>query len=387
MRFILGLLLVVVARATAGPEPGDPGTPDYEKAAKLVQQLGAARFAEREEAVKQLLELRGSALNAVEAGTRSTDAEVRARCAAIVPKIRAADWKARAEAFLADPAGYTADPKLLAEYEKTVGKLDEGSRKLFAEMVKADIELMALAVARADGIPDLVRKRCKAMMRRADRSHLPVRTTVGQLAAVFFADERGRPERAPWRGDDHPAFQLANPGLADGMAAADTGPALRRLVVHWAAGRPTGDEVSHQFFALAASAGPIPEAVPVLARLAKDADADIQRVRAPAAWALGRIGSPEAQTVLKGLVADRSTVDVGLPKGICTLGDCALAALAQAKGQKPTDLGMVTGGPGPIPLAATSGGRAVHVPVHGFPDEEARQSELKKLKAEAPAKK
>lgn len=386
MHLIFGLLLAV-ARAATGPEPGDPGTPEYDKAVQLVQQLGAARFAAREEAARQLLQMRGPALPAVVAGIRSKDEEIRTRCAAILPQVRAADWRARAETFLADPVGYKADPKLFADYEKAVGKLDAGSRKLFAEMVRADIELMALAVARADGLPDLVRKRCKAMMRRADRGHLPVRATAGQLAAVFFADQRGRPERASWLGDDHPAFHLANPGLADGMAAADTGPALRRLVVQWAAGRPAGDKASHQFFVLVAGAGPIPEAVPVLARLAKDPDADIRNVRPAAVWALGRIGSPDARAALAGLAADRAAVDVGFPEGLCLLGDCALAALAEAKGRKPTDLGMVTNGKGPIPLPATAGGRAVRVPVYGFPDEEARQREQKKLAAGAPAKK
>lgn len=381
MRFILGLLLVVVARAAAGPEPGDPGTPEFEKAAKLVQQLGAERFAAREEAAKQLLEMRGTALAAVLAGTRSDDEEIRTRCATILPQVRAADWRARAGKFLADPAGYKADPKLFAEYEKAVGKLDESSRKLFTEMVRADIDLMAVAVARPDGIPDLVHKRCESMLRRGEHGPVPVRATVGQLAALFFADERGRPERASVRDAIHPAHQIGNPGLADGMAAADTGPALRRLIVHWATRRPEHDQESHHSFALAAGAGPIPEAVPVLSRLAKDADADIRRVRVPAVWALGRIGSPDAQAALKGLAADRTLVDVGIPKGICTLGDCALAALAQAKGQKPTDLGMTTGARGsglkPTP------GAAVVKPVYGFPDEESRQEARKKLAGDA----
>jgi len=377
MRFVLGFLLVAVARAAAGSEPGDPGTPEHEKAAKLVRQLGDARFAAREEAARQLLQMRGPALPAVVAGTRSDDEEVRTRCAAILAQVRAADWRVRAEVFLAGPTGYKADPKLFAEYEKAVGKLDESSRKLFAEMVRADIDLMAVAVARADGIPDLVHKRCESMLRRGEHGPVPVRATIGQLAVVFFADERGRPERASLRDAVHPAFQLGNPGLADGMAAADTGPALRRLIIHWGARRPEHDRESHHSFALAAGAGPIPGAVPILAPLAKDRDADIRRVRVPAVWALGRIGSPDAQAALKGLAVDPTLVDVGAPKGICTLGDCALAALAETKRQKPTDLGMVPGAKG-LGLKPTAGA-AVVKPVYGFPDEEARQGAQKKL--------
>jgi hypothetical protein len=386
MRFILGLLLVVVARAT-GAEPGDPGAPEHEKAAKWVEQLGAARFAEREEAAKQLVEMRGPALAAVEAGTRSKDAEVRTRCSAILPQIRAEDWRARAEAFLADPAGYKADPKLFEEFEKSVGKLDDGGRKLFAVMAKADMELMALAVAHADGITDLVRKRCEAMVRPNANGHVVVRAPVGKIAAVLFGDERGRPERARFNDSVHPAYQLGNPGLVEGMTAADTGPALRRLVVHWASGRPQRDTKSYQLFTLVAGTVPIPEAVSVLARLAKASEEDVWRVRAPAVWALGRIGSKDARAALKELLLDRTVVDVAAPKGICTLGDCALAELAEAQGQKPADLGMVPGARGPTGGKLPAGGALVKVPVYGFPDEEARQKEQKKFAPETPPKK
>ena len=60
----------------------------------------------------------GGIINHIEIGeevnksTRSDDAEVRTRCAAILPQVRAADWQARAQAFLADPAGYKAPAAL-----------------------------------------------------------------------------------------------------------------------------------------------------------------------------------------------------------------------------------------------------------------------------------
>jgi hypothetical protein len=387
MRLTLGLLLIIVARAAAGPEPGDPGTPEYDKAAKLVEELGAPRFAAREEAAKQLVGMRGPALAAVEAGSRSKDEEIRTRCAAILPQIRAADWRARAEAFLADPACYKADPRLFDEYEKSVGKLDTSSRELFAEMVRADIDLIALAVARADGIPDLVHKRCEAMVQPNANGHIVVRAPAGKIAAVLFGDLRGRPERAPFNDSIHPAYQLGNPGLIDGMRAEDTGPALRRLVVHWASARPERDTKSNQLFTLVAGTVPIPEAVPVLARLAKASEEDVWRVRTPAVWALGRIGSKDAQAALKKLLLERTVVDVAAPKGICTLGDCALAALAEGQGRKPAALGMVPGARGHTGGKLPAGGALVKVPVYGFPDEEARQAELKKFAAVAPAKK
>src|SRR6516162_4599480 len=104
--------------------------------------------------------------------------------------------------------------------------------------------IIALAVARADGIPDLVHKRCEAMVQPNANGHIVVRAPAGKITAVLFGDLRGRPERAPFNDSIHPAYQLGNPGLIDGMRAEDTGPGLRRLVVHWASARPERDTKS-----------------------------------------------------------------------------------------------------------------------------------------------
>src|SRR4051812_36607789 len=117
--------LLTALTAFAAPKPGKEGTPEFDKAAALVKQLGHPRFAVREAAGMQLLEMGGSAVAALRAGTRSEDEEVRTRCTALLPQAKAAGWKKRAEAYLADAdAKEKRDLPLLAEWEKLTGKPD-----------------------------------------------------------------------------------------------------------------------------------------------------------------------------------------------------------------------------------------------------------------------
>src|SRR2546423_364882 len=128
------LLLLSTAVALAGPKPGEEGTPEHARAAELVKQLGHPRYATREAAAKQLVEMGPAAVPALLAGTNAADEEVRTRSIALLPQAKAAEWKRRAEAYLADAEGKQKhDLPLLADWEKVMGKPDAGSRKLFAD--------------------------------------------------------------------------------------------------------------------------------------------------------------------------------------------------------------------------------------------------------------
>jgi hypothetical protein len=185
MRTVLFLALTVPS-ARADPRPDDAGTPQFEAATKLVRQLGSARYATREAAAKQLLDMRGTAIPALTAGTTSPDEEVRNRCVSLLPQVKAADWKSRAEAFLADPGGsHKHDPVLFDDYEKVVGKLDDGARKLFTAMLRADLDLLVLAASRPEGAAEVLRERCRTLMVRdpvEGKGHVPVRGTPVELA-------------------------------------------------------------------------------------------------------------------------------------------------------------------------------------------------------------
>ena len=139
------LLLLLPATLLSAPKPGDVGTPEYRAATELVQELGNARFNVREAAAKKLREMGGAAIPALIAGIKSTDEEVRNRSTTLLPQVQAIAWSRRADAFLADSDGKLKhDLPLLAEWGKLAGKLDAGSRKLFADMIRANGSLFEL---------------------------------------------------------------------------------------------------------------------------------------------------------------------------------------------------------------------------------------------------
>jgi HEAT repeat protein len=374
-------LLFVTAVATADPKPGDEGTPEHQKATAFVKQLGDKRYAVREAAAKQLIEMGPAAVPALTAGTKSDDEEVRNRSTALLPQAKAAEWKRRAEAYLNDKDGKLKhDLPLLAEWEKLVGKPDAGSRKLFAEMIQTNGELLEQAAADPKKANDAVKARCRTMASQVAAGAKQVPALAGDLAALFFVHGRVSKDRSDWMATDHPSQLLGNPGLAEAIAAKDIGPAMRRVVVQWADSRPSDDMSSHQFFALAMQKSPFPEAVPVLARLAKDKNASGLHVRAIAINALGKIGDADAKAALEGLLGDSTSLFQGVVGQDFPVGDCAFAALVTAHGKKPADYGA-TGQMG-IGFRAAAQGEIVRLDLRSFPNNEAREKGLKKWKDE-----
>ena len=375
------ILLVSAALAGAGEKPGDVGTPDHKKAAELVQQLGHARFTVREAAARQLLEMGATAVPALTEGTMAADEEVRNRSIALLPQAKAADWKRRAEAYLADAAGKEKhDLPLLGEFEKRIGKPDAGSRKLFAEMVRTNGDLLEKAATGQAAGAEAVKARSRVVLSQVETGQKQVKAQVGDLAALYFVSTLVGKERADFRGGDHPAHLLANPGLADGLGAADLGPALRRIVVQWAESRPADDITSHQFIALAVRNKPFPEAVPILTKLAKDPKASVINVRALAVEALGKVGDADAKSALEALIDDKTTLLGGFNGTEMLLGDFAFAALLTAEKKKPTDYGVSTGISIGFKFAAQ--GEVVMLTLHAFPTDAARHTGLKKWREE-----
>ena len=376
------LLVLTVAIAAADPRPGAEGTREHKKAAELVQQLGHSRFAVREAAAKQLVEMGGAAVSALTAGAKSADAEVRNRSLALLPQAKALDWKRRAEAYLADADGTQVhDLPLSAAWRKLLGRPDAGSRKLFVEMVRSNGELLEQAADSPVAGRDALKARLRMVLGQVQTSQSQSKAEVGDLAALFFVHHRlGAGERADWQGGDHPAHLLANPRLADGMADKEMGPMLRRLIVRWAEARPVDDITSHQFFALLVRSRPFPEAVPVLEKLARDSKASNINVRALAIEALGKVRNNRAKAALERLIDDRTSLVRPGDTGDMRLGDTAFAALLAAHRKRPDEYGVSTG----IRVAYRfgAGGAVVALTLYAFPNDEARQKGLKKWREE-----
>jgi hypothetical protein len=206
----------------------------------------------------------------------------------------------------------------------------------------------------------------------------------GELAAIFLVHGLVSKERGDWGTTDHPSQLLGNPGVADAIAAKDIGPAMRRVLARWADSRPADDMTSHQYFGLAVSKTPFAEAVPVLARLAKDKNASGLNVRAIAIEALGKVGDADAKAALEGLVSNSTSLFQGVVGQEFRVGDSAFAALVTAHGKNPADYGET--GAISIGFRAAAQGEVIRLNLRSFPNSEAREKGLKKWKEETEKK-
>jgi HEAT repeat protein len=379
------ILLALPLVALAGPKPGAEGTPEYQAAAELVRQLGDPRFAVREAAGKKLVEMGAAAIPALAAGTKSADEEVRTRSAALLPQAEAVGWARRADAFLADPDGKHELP-LSNDWRKLVDKSDTGSRKLYADMLRAEGPLLeATSVSRRTGT-DALAVRAKALLDTNRAKGAQVEVPAGAVAAVLFAQTvlRNRAKPAGFERVE-PLYLLANPATAAALGDKEIGPAFRRLVVGWIESRPADEHMSGLYFALLAHRRPFPEADPVLIRLAtKHPSAQVRWV---ALESLSRSGTETATAKLTELLADTTTMydNLGNQDAGHQVRDCALAALVGGKGKDPAGYGLDTF----MSANFWFGGTADTVTLHlrGFKTKADRDRGFQKWRAEAGAKK
>ena len=194
------LLLLVAAGITFA---ADETSPDQKQAAELVKQLGHPKYTVREAAAKRLLELGPTQLPRFWKARRQPTKKCGTVALPVLPQAKAVEWKRRSAAFLADTGGKQKhELPLLADWEKLVGKLDAGSRRIFADMIRADGELLEGVAADRKKAAKLCSDRCKIILAE-------VRTAKGQIKADP-GRHRGRPFRRHTFAD---ALRLVEPGI------------------------------------------------------------------------------------------------------------------------------------------------------------------------------
>lgn len=378
------VFLLICAVAVADPPVDEKAAAERKKAADLVKQLGHPKYTVREAAAKQLIELGPNAVPALEEGAKALDEEVRNRSIALLPQARSAEWRRRSAEFLADTEGKQKhDMPLLADWEKLVGKLDIGSRKIFAEMIATDGEFLYEVEADRKKAAAACMARCKIVLAQVRAPRGQVKGVLGDLAAIIFVDALA-PSHYDWQEQAFPGNLLNNPTILENIDAKDTGPVLRRLLMKWAAARPERDSVAFQRFASLVQKKPFPEAAAYLAKAAKDKNADVLSMRLLAVQALGKVGGKEAAEALAELVNDTSPLFGGNPQDY-RLGDSALAASILMHGKKLADFGLNHNGG--IGFGTGDGDEIISLELHGFSNADARDKAIKKWKTEIVEKK
>ena len=383
MHSLFVLLVVLPAMVVAAPKPGDEGTPEYRAAIELVKELGNARFNVREAAAKKLLEMCDTAIPALVAGTKSADEEIRNRSATLLPQVQATVWNRRADAFLADgERKQKTDLPLLADWETMVGKLDAGSRKLFADMVRANGSLLELAQTDRKEAVAALAKRSSILLDTSRQKGKQVEAPAAHVASLLFVQKvlKDQPDNSGASDRNKPLYLLANPSVAKALDAKDIGPAYRRLVVQWAESRPSEETMSGLFFALLTHRHPFPEANPHLIRLATSRT-NVQ-LRWVAMEALGKSKERDAVGKLTELLADKTAMYDNLDNSNAghEVRDCALAALISGLGKKLSEYGLTSF----MVANFWAGGEADTISLHlcGFKSAADRERGMKKWQAE-----
>ncbi len=191
-----GILLTVVCGGFAmtgsgrGEQPAQAVAPAPrlvdDPAAKLVEQLGALEFADREAATKQLRQMGLAAESALLAGLKSENPEVRDRAAKLLTAIRSDALNVLVKEF--DPNGTDDFAHPVWRRFKTVAGSDTAARKLFAEII-ADPRRLRLLID-ADRDPD---KASDLYAAEVDRVYLCVQKLLDRPNTGVPG-----PEELPW---------------------------------------------------------------------------------------------------------------------------------------------------------------------------------------------
>jgi hypothetical protein len=372
------LLLTASALGAAAPPPPLPGA---RRAAALVRQLGGDDSAQREAAEEKLLEIGPAAVKAVRRGLKSRDAEVRARCRRLLPRLEQQVWERKADAYLADRSGKRRQGlPLLAEFEKLAGT-DPPARKLYAAILRTTWRVLREVQADRKRGLDAYRGRCREVhaLIKGRSAEAPAR--VGEVAGLLFASAVLKKDAPEWADMGHAAHLLGSAGLRKAVKDPTTGKALRRLLVAWAGGRSVEEVVSLQYFLYFVQDTGLKEGLPLVRRLIRDGRAARINVRAVAVAVLADVGGKQAAAQLKKLWASKDLLAQFQKGRTALLGDQALAVSLRRARKKPADYGLRS----LTVLLKTPGGSTRELSIYWFDSDEDRRKALKKWGAEEKA--
>jgi hypothetical protein len=249
MKTLIPCLVSVVALLSAVPaRPADTETTpqEIENLAKgLVPKLGEPDFRKREAASRELAKLGLGALKAINEGCRSPDPEIRARCLALIPKIRALDLKRRLDELAVDTEGRIANTLPLgATYESICGK-DQNARKFYIEMCKNHYKMLDTAAANPKATGEAYFDLSIAMQDRTIEgfpgggSTAPV-TALQILAMLLIGsdDKIGPAIDEAMRKQPNPGYQPLSkvfwqPQFQTAFIDPETGPMFRKVMFVW----------------------------------------------------------------------------------------------------------------------------------------------------------
>lgn len=361
---LLPLFALVLATPAIAGSAGDEKTPE-----QLVQQLGDARFIERQLATEELTRRGLSALEAVRAGTEHSDPEIRFRSRSVLRAIRHLERQRLINAFIAGLEVETADELPgWTDFKRIAGEA-ANDRTLFVQMLEAEWAFLD-AVYQSDATltSSLLANRCQSL--KTMQSRRPIKPiTIGNLAALVLVAAR---EDVALGNQSYLMHLLySNSDLDRAMKAGTYREALRKLMGA-VVGKYSvdGTLVQRLNFALKYSLaeGVVPARKVLADRLGAPHD------RQYAILVLTKLGEEKDEMLIDAMLDDSGVVAshhrVNNVKITTQVRDIALAALVHKAGKQFKDYGM--------PRARLNPTNVLSQATVGFTSEAAREEAIAK---------
>jgi hypothetical protein len=160
--FQTAVFLAIAGMAAGQDAPGNESkTEDKKRLTKLVQQLRSAQFAERQQAVAELLKLDAKQVSDLEALQDQTEAASRQLLSDVLVRLRKRHFEDRLNFFLAAPSIESA--KGLPDwnrFQSIVGSHSD-SLTIFGEILDAERSLFSARVFQSGDLPEQLELRCR----------------------------------------------------------------------------------------------------------------------------------------------------------------------------------------------------------------------------------
>jgi hypothetical protein len=363
--------MTVVADDSSGQQPLTAGRIDA-----LVRQLGAASFATRESATRELTVIGMPAHAALLEAIADDDAEVRMRARRVLETVLERDFQVRLREFAADRDVHAGHG--LGSWDRFAGLIgdDPAARRLFVEMQRAEAGLLELA----DGDPPRAAEMLDARMRQFqdgdfnDEAFTWQGASVGRIAALLFVAAQGEAPLSEETASFVANFIYQN-SFQQAIAAGPAADPLRKILGGWIA-RPftPGSPMRVQNLMIAMQYD-LPAGLDLALVMLRDQPAE-PYPRAYTVLAVAKFGRREHLPSLAPLLADASSCgefEFDQRKIDCQVRDVALAAMVRLSGQQLSDYGFDLAQPDEFSL--------LDVSRLGFADDARRDAALAKWRA------
>jgi hypothetical protein len=329
---MVGTLAVLPAQADDAPRDSAGLAADP---AALVRQLGDERFALRESATMQLIQLGLPARKALEAGRTHADREIRYRAERILSIIDEQEFQRRLAVFA---AGRTDGSNELPGWKqfKTACGDDGPARSLFVEMQRAEPGLMGAIDDGAQAVGRAVEVRCLHLQQTQRSSGQAI--GLGSIAALLFVV-----------GDEslNLNFQTVSalcsfcyqPAVAAAMDEAGQRKILRKLLGAWI--KRSDGWTGYQCLSLAMRYE-LKEGLAPAMKIVQNAG-DQPYIRQNAVLTIAKLGDESQLPLLEKLLEDKSKCATQRLNNVTfetQLRDVALAAILIMKKQEPKEFGF-----------------------------------------------